>query len=276
MGGSLDYNSYQRREGSSLEKTFATIMLMDSRPTFSSVTRHLYLDGRDFLVNFHTDFSDATRRLLGGLLAEDWPTVGMYVPNPAPGQTEVSPRQLDMNAPMMTRPAGTTNLLYPMFGYKQQITLGIYAMLFSSLNSDTRVINLMRIWTPEGDEAITVPEDQRITFVNPRSGLTYIARRYGVDPGLTAMRGGTPTDGGVASRMIAHANELLKAAFLTDGVNPDGTPHLLVDTNGRARPNTTANTSAQAQARAERAFDYYVGLLDAMRNIGRILGYGRL
>ncbi len=275
MGGSLDYLSYQNREGTSLEKTFATIMLMDSRPTFSSITRHLYLDGRDFLVNFNTDFPDATRRLLGGLMAEDWPTVGMWAPNAASGSdTEVSPRQLDMGAATMARPAGTTNLLFPNFGYKQQVTLGIYAMLYSSLNSDTNIINLMRIWTPGGTEEVSVPEAQRVYFQNPLTGLTYIARKYGTDPALTAIRGGTAVDGGVASRMLAHANALLVDAYLTDGNNPDGTPHLLLDTNGRPRARNTM--SPQAQARAERAFTYYVGLIDAMRNISRYLGYGHL
>ncbi len=275
QGGSLDYLSYQRREGSALEKTYATIMLMDSRPTFSSVTRHLYLDGRDFLVNFNTDYPDATRRLVGGLMAEDWPTVGMWAANAASGtELEVTPRQTDLNAATLTRPAGTTNLLYPNFGYKQQITLGIYGMLFSSLNSDNEIINLMRVWTEGGVEQVGVPAEQRVTFQNPRTGIVYYARRYGVDPALTALRGGTPTDGGIASRMLLHANELLKDAFVTDGTNADGTPRLTLDTNGRPRARNTA--SPQAQARAERAFDYYVGLIDAMRNIGRYLGYGQL
>ncbi len=275
QGGSLDYLSYQNREGSSLEKTFATIMLTDSRPTFSSITRHLYLDGRDFLVNFNTDLPDATRRLIGGLMSEDWPTVGMYVPNPSSGSNnEVTPRQLDLNAATLTRPASTTNLLYPNFGYKQQVTLAIYAMLFSSLNTDNTVINQMRIWTQGGTEEVLIPESQRVYFVNPTTGITYIARRYGVDPALTAIRGGTPTDGGIGSRMLLHANELLKDAFVTDGNNPDGTPHVLLDTNGRPRPRNPM--SPQAQARAERALTYYVGIIDATRLISRYLGYGML
>ena len=281
QGGSLDYLSYQNREGSSLEKTFAAIMLTDSRPTFSSITRHLYLDGRDFLVNFYTDFPDETRRLLGGLMAEDWPTVSMYAPDPTAALGEISPVQLNLNprdsmgrpAPI-ARPAGMNNLLYPNVGYKQQITLGIYAMLFSSLSSDTRIINQMRIWSPGGTETITVPENERIYFTNPVSGLTYVARRYGEDQQLTAIRGGTPTDGGVAARMLIHANELLRAAYANDGSNADGTPRMVRDAAGRLQPATTNNL--QLQARNERAFQYYVGLIDAMRNISRYLGYGHL
>jgi len=39
VGGSLDYWAYQRREGSNMEKLYAAIMLSDTRPTFSSITR---------------------------------------------------------------------------------------------------------------------------------------------------------------------------------------------------------------------------------------------
>lgn len=272
-GGSLDYNSYQRREGASLEKTFAAIMFMDSRPTFSSITRHLYLDGRDFLVNFYTDFPNETRRLLGGLLAEDWPTVAPYVPAPTSRGQEVTPQYLNFSAATLTRPAGTTHMLFPNFGYRQQLGLAIFGMLFSSLNSDTRVINLMRIWTPGGNEEVGVPENERIYFTNPMTGITYVARRYGIDPALTAIRGNVPTDGGVAARMLLHANELLKSTFQTDGTNPDGTPRVLRDMQGRPLPRNT--TSAQDQARAETWFRYYVGLLDAMRLVSNVFGYGR-
>ena len=275
-GGSLDYNSYQRREGANLEKTFASIMLMDSRPTFSSVTRHLYLDGRDFLVNFYTDFPNETRRLLGGLMSEDWAAVAPYVPAPTTRGQEVTPQYINFRGNAMgnlERPAGTANMVFPNFGYRQQVGLGIYSMLFSSLNSDTRVINLMRVWTRGGNEEVDVPEAERIYFTNPSTGLTYIARRYGVDPALTAIRGNVPTDGGVAARMLIHANELLKATFATDGVNPDGTPRVVRDMQGRPQPRNT--TSAQDQARAETWFRYYTGLIDAMRLVSQVFGYGR-
>jgi hypothetical protein len=240
------------------------------------VTRHLYLDGRDFLVNFYTDFPNETRRLLGGLLAEDWATVAPYVAAPRTRGEELVPQLVNLRgnaAGVIERPTGTTNMVFPNFGYRQQLGLGIYGMLFSSLNSDTRVINLMRIWTPGGNEEVNVPEAERIYFTNPATGLTYAARRYGVDPALTAIRGNVPVDGGVAARMLIHANELLKATYATDGVNDNGTPRVVRDMQGRPTPRNMA--SAQDQARAETWFRYYVGLIDAMRLVSNVFGYGR-
>jgi len=228
-------------------------------------------------VNFYTDFPNETRRLLGGLMAEDWPTVAPYVAAPMARGQELTPQSLNLRGNPTTgvieRPAGAPNMLFPNFGYRQQLGLGIYGMLFSSLNSDTRVISLMRIWTPGGNEEVNVPEAERIYFTNPATGLTYAARRYGIDPALTAIRGNVPTDGGVAARMLIHANELLKATYATDGSESNGTPRLVRDMQNRPVPRNTA--SAQDQARAETWLRYYVGLLDAMRLVSNVFGYGR-
>ena len=74
-----------------MEKNFAAIMLTDTRPTFSSVTRNLYLDGREFQVNFATDIPNALDRFLGGILSEDWATVAMHAPAPSAPGAEAQP-----------------------------------------------------------------------------------------------------------------------------------------------------------------------------------------
>jgi hypothetical protein len=66
-GGSWDYHSYVRRAGAYPEKPLAAIMLTDTRPTFSSISRSLFLDGREFQLNFRNDMPRAYDRLLGGL-----------------------------------------------------------------------------------------------------------------------------------------------------------------------------------------------------------------
>jgi len=286
VGGSLDYWAYQRREGSNMEKLYAAIMLSDTRPTFSSITRRLYLDGREFQVNFYTDLPDATRRLMGGIMAEDWAGVGMYCPGNA---TECSPQLLDLRG-VDTRPAGmqTTALnpldavvqrptgarvMFPNIGYKQQLALGIFGMLYSSLNSELNIVNLFRVWTDGGAESINVPPEERVAFRNPETGLIYYARKYGNDPGLTAVAG-RPVDGGVASRMIDHANALLNEVWVTNGVNDDGSPRVSRDAQNRPIIRNTA--SVQRHQYALRRFREYVGTLDAMRNVSEILGYGTL
>jgi hypothetical protein len=189
QGGSWDYQAYANRESAAMEKTFAAIMLTDTRPTFSSVTRGLYLDGREFQVNFFTDMPEAFDRLLGGLLSEDWASVAPYA-RPTAAGAEATPELPRLWDPTPTRPAGTNYVMFPNYGYRQQLPTIIYSMLFSSLNSDLTTINKMRIFTEGGAEQVDIPENERIRFFNPETGIIYAARRYGNDPGLTALAGG--------------------------------------------------------------------------------------
>jgi|GEM_PF-316524 len=283
QGGSLDYQSYANREGASMEKNFAAIMLTDTRPTFSSVTRNLYLDGREFQVNFATDIPNALDRLLGGILSEDWATVAMHAPAPRSVGEEVTPEMLQLYRDTVpVRPAGSS-LLFPNIGYRQQLPTIIYSMLFSSLNTDLTLINKMRIFTEGGAEAVDIPENERVRFFNPDTGIIYTARRYGADPGLTALAGGGRTvDRGIASRMIQHANALLADTFVVERdpanmgrpvLDADGRPRLIRSASGALQP---ASTSPQRQARRLATFRNYIGLIDATRNISRILGYGMI
>ncbi|MDB4930173.1 MAG: hypothetical protein JWM10_2657 [Myxococcaceae bacterium] len=282
QGGSLDYQSYANREGASLEKNFAAIMLTDTRPTFSSITRNLYLDGREFQVNFATDIPNALDRLLGGILSEDWATVAMHAPAPATPGSEVAPQMLQLYRDTVpARPAGSS-LLFPNIGYRQQLPTIIYSMLFSSLNTDLTLINKMRIFSEGGAESVDIPEAERIRFFNPDTGIVYAARRYGTDPGLTALAGGRTVDRGIASRMVQHANALLADTYLVERdpanmnrpvLDADGRPRIIRSAAGALQP---ASTSPQRQARRLATFRNYVGLIDATRNISRILGYGMI
>jgi hypothetical protein len=279
-GGSWDYNSYVVREGADGEKPFAAIMLTDTRPTFSSITRNLYLDGREFQVNFFTDMPQAFDRLLGGIMAEDWPTIAMHAttaPDPAGGLPIGTPRPLALWSDRPTRPAGSS-VLFPNVGYRLQVPTAIFAMLFSSLNSELTTINKFRIWTVGGGEQVDVPENEQIRFINPETGVTYAARRYGVDANLSGLTSANPMnqrqiDRGIASRMIAHANELLAGAFRVQSTNADGTHVMARDSAGALIP---VDANLQVRARAITAYRNYVGLVDAVRNISNILGYGLL
>jgi len=270
QGGSWDYQSYATRESAAMEKAFAAIMLTDTRPTFSSVTRGLYLDGREFQVNFFTDLPEAFDRLLGGLLSEDWATVAPYARPATPGEevTPELPRLFDANP---VRPAGTNYVMFPNFGYRQQLPTIIYSMLFSSLNSDLNTINKMRIFTEGGGEQVDIPENERTRFFNPETGIIYVARLYGNDPGLAGLTGGRAVDRGIASRMIAHANALAGDCYQTDGTNDNGTLRFRRDMSNRLVPRYE---SPQRQARALTALRNYVGVIDATRNVSNILGYG--
>jgi hypothetical protein len=287
-GGSWDYHAYLRRAGAYPEKPLAAIMLTDTRPTFSSITRSLFLDGREFQVNFGTDMPQAFNRLLGGILAEDWDTVAPHVPTVAGGGTgglpELSPRILPLwtkpsrSNPqgMPTRPPGS-RLLFPNIGYRQQLPTVVYSMLFSSLNSDLSTVHATRIWTEGGAEQVDVPEAERVRFRNPETGIVYVARRYGPD-----MVDGKEVDRGIASRMIAHANELLVDTYqvevddrLRPVYNPDGSVRVVLHPSTR-QPLPAHPTDARRQNAAQIRFRNYVGLIDATRYASRLLGYGLL
>jgi hypothetical protein len=280
-GGSWDYHHWVVREGADGEKPYAVTALTDTRPTFSSVSRDLYLDGREFQVNFYTDMPQAFDRLLGGIMSEDWSTVAPHVDLREAGP-ELVPYLPRLWAPTVARfgrdqaapiaNAADVGVIFPNVGYRQQIPTIANAMLYSALNSDLNTVHKLRIFTEGGNEQVTIPEAEQIRFYNPESGLTYIARRYGADTGYpAAMTGGRVIDRGIASRMLQHANVLLAQAYRTTGSNPDGTMIVARDANGQLVP---AQSAEDAQIVAVTRYRNYVGLVDRARRIANRLGYG--
>jgi hypothetical protein len=177
-------------------------------------------------------------------------------------------------APAEPRRPPESRLLFPNIGYRQQLPMVVWSMLFSSLNSNLDTIHRTRIWTEGGPEQVDVAESERTRFRNPETGLTYIARRYGPDS-----VDGETIDSGIASRMIAHANELLVDTYqvrVDDRNQPVYNPDCSVDAvvvRGQLVP---ANADNQRQTIAVTRYRNYVGLIDATRNISRILGYGMI
>ncbi len=287
QGGSWDYHSYLIRTGSYPEKPLAAIMLTDTRPSFSSISRGLFLDGREFQVNFRTDMPLAFDRLLAGVLSEDWDTVAMHVPTVDGGGTQglpaLTPRLLPLwTPPTRTDPFGTprrppgSRLVFPNIGYRQQLPTAVYSMLFSSLNSDLSTVHRTRIWTEGGAEAVDIPEADRVRFRNPETGIIYVARRYGPDN-----IDGEVVDRGIASRMIARANDLLIDTYqveVDENLRPvfasDGSLRTVL--NPTTRNPVARNMDTRRQTAAEQRYRNYVGLIDATRYASRLLGYGLL
>jgi hypothetical protein len=277
QGGSLDYQSYANREGASMEKNFAAIMLTDTRPTFSSITRNLYLDGREFQVNFFDRHPQRLDRLLGGIMSEDWADRRDARPRaPAAGCRGHPAAPCALPRPIPTRPDGLQRALpqlrVPAAAPDGHLLDAVLVAQHRPHHSSTRCGSSPRA----APRQVDIPENERIRFFNPETGIIYVARRYGADPGLTALTGGVmnaPVDRGIASRMIQHANALLAAAFRVQSTNPDGSHVMARDTAGALIP---VDANLQVRARAITAYRNYVGLVDAVRNISRLLGYGLL
>ncbi len=273
-GGSWDYQNFTKRAGFYSEKAYAFLALCDSRPTLSTISRDNYLDDRGVRLNFRNDMPQAFDRLMGGLLSEDWQSIGLWVPGDTPKGQAASPQEMDLTVTTTapSRPAGA-KILYPNFGYLQQLYASLFSMLYARDNTDMTLIHKMRIWVDgiEGsisDNAFPDPKDQ-VRFTDPNSGFTYIARRFG-----TEEIDGRQVDMGIASRMLEHANQLLALSYVVDKdangnvvLDQYGRPSLVLDANGQPQPLDAADSKKGALVR-------YVGLIDSIRQLGQILGQG--
>jgi hypothetical protein len=259
-GGSWDYLQYVHHAGFEQEKALALMQLVDPRPTLFTVARENYLDGRDVMISFRNDLPDGVDRLLGGVLSEDWDAIAPHVM----GDGSSGIQGFDLTAKTITRPQGAM-VVFPNVGYKQQLAMAMYGAMFSRLSSDLTLVNKMRL-SIDGDKAPLVPGTRETRFQDPVTGYSYIAGKYGDD-----VVDGNVVDRGIASRMIARANQLVAQAYVvkTDAVT--GKP--LVDDKGQWILEVDANgkplqtTSADAQLKLRR----YVGLMDAVRQISRAL-----
>jgi hypothetical protein len=273
-GGSWGYSDYETRAGFSVEKAYAFLALCDSRPTLSTIARETYLDDRYVKLNFRSDLPEAFDRLFGGLLAEDWQALGMWVPGDTPQGAPVSPAMLDLmevrNAP--SRPAGA-KVLFPNVGYTQQLYAAIFSALYARENTDMTLIHKMRIWI-DGVEAnisdVAFPgAENQIRFYDPASGFTYIARRFG-----TEEIDGREVERGIASRMMQRANQLVTLSYQVERdaqenpvLDEYGRPVLILDAQGQPQPLDTFDSKMGELVR-------YVGLVDGVRQLGHILGQG--
>jgi len=267
-GGSWDYLHWMKHAGFSTEKILAMRALTDGRPNLFTINRQNFLDGRAVKINFRSDMQPALDRMLGGILAEDWDAVSPWV-GAKDGKTP-TPRLIDLTADAPARDPGAM-ILFPNLGYKQQLGALVFAATFSRLDSDMNLVNKMRLWIDGQVGSINVPEAEQVRFTDPVSGYTYIARKYGAE-----IIDGKSVDRGIASRMIAHADALLVASYQVevDGqgkpiVDAFGAPVLATDADGQPIPLDPDTSKAGDLTR-------YVGLLDATRQIGHLLGYGPL
>ena len=265
LGGSWDYLSFINHAGFYVEKGLALQALVDGRPNLSTISRANFLDGRAMKVNFRSDLPQAVDRLVGGILAEDWETIA-----PSVEASKPTPLPMDLRARLLTprRPQGTL-VMFPNVGYKQQLATAIFAALFSRLNTDMTLTNKMRVWIDGSDGGIVLPDAEQARYTDPESGYTYVARKYGNED-----IDGKMVERGIASRMLAHANAIVAAAYQVD-LGSNGKP--VLDAYGRPRLKRDPN-GQPIVIDAQRAgqLTQYVGLVDALREIELRLGFGPL
>jgi hypothetical protein len=283
LGGSWDYQKYVHHAGYEVEKAMAMMQIVDPRPTLFTVQRENFLDGRGTKISFRTDLPGAVDRLLGGILAEDWETIAPAVSgetSPTAG-AELAPRMLDLTPSTAKRTEPGARIVFPNVGYKQQLTMAIYAALLSRVGSDMTLVNKLRVWI-DGDRAPALPGVRQVKMTDPLTGYTYIAGLFGAD-----VVDGKTVDSGIGSRMLQHANEVIAATYKVkrDAVtrraitDEFGRPELIVDANGKpqleasgAAGNGTQLTGAEHETNLRR----YIGLVDSLRQLQIALGTGPL
>ncbi len=262
-GGSWDYFWFPKHTGFDEEKVLALRELVDSRPTLSTISRDNALDGRDPYISFRTDVPHATDRLLGALMSEDWEMLGPSMS--ADGNQAITFPIVEKDPAKLVRPAGSKGILFPNAGYQNELGSGIYAMIFSRFSTDMVMANKMRVRL-EGDAGATIPDDRKAAFTDPVSGQRYLASRFG-----TETINGRAVETGIASRMIDHANDLVRRAFQVKPTPNAFGEYEPILTNGVP---TAINTADGVKAQA--ALRRYIGFLDAMRQVGNIFGGGPL
>ena len=166
------------------------------------------------------------------------------------------------DASKLVRPGDAKGILFPNIGYSQELGTGIYALLFSRFSSDMTLANKMRVRL-EGDAGPVIPEDRKIAFTDPVSGHRYVATRFG-----TENIQGRAVETGIASRMLERASELLASAYQVEGAAPRA--------SGEWEVALVDGQPVVKDPEKVRSLRRYIGLLDALRQLGILLGEGPL
>jgi hypothetical protein len=268
-GGSWNYSYWVRRAGFETEKSYAMANIADGRPPVYSPSRDLFLDPRIQSASYYADMPQAVDRLLAGMMANDWETIGMEM------VIDGVPKLYDITQPVAPERDPNSHVVFPNMGYDQQANSAIYAALYSRETGDMTLLNKMRVWIDGVDGDIggsgfpDVTQQQR--FFNPLSGFTYVSRKFGPE-----QLAGKTVDKGIGTRMLQYGNWILSETYKVkvSGGAPEfdafGQVILTLDANGQP-----VLKSQDSYAQVDQLIKF-VGMLDAMRQIGLYLGGGPL
>ena len=235
------WGDYQTQVGTYYDKIWANYYLAEAFDTFISNSKEDFTDSRYKNVNFATVYPEQVRRLYAALLTNDYDTYAPWVKVPAaPDTTPLGALQYpawhELAGPG-PRPAGI-KLADPNYAWNEQMYAMVWGAMFFPTNWSAEWVHDARIAISE-EEAPAWPADEVYAFFDPKTGITYRSHTSG-----TEVLFGETRQRGVGARMLEWANRLLTFAYLveTDStgeplLNPDGTPQLALDANGKAQKN---------------------------------------
>ncbi|HSQ66449.1 MAG TPA: hypothetical protein VLM85_24670 [Polyangiaceae bacterium] len=255
---------YQTQVGAYYDKIWATYYLSEAFDDFISNSKEDFTDGRYKNVNFATVYPEQVRRIFANILTGDYVSYAPWVTTPAvPNQTPVGdivyPTWHDVTK-AWTRPS-SSKLVDPNYAFNEQL----YAMVWGSIYFPT---TWSRAWiddariTALAGEQITWPANETYAFYNPKTGITYRAHTSGTETVF-----GDVHQKGIGARMLEWGNKLVfysyQAYVNTSGgpvLNPDGTPKLILDSQGHPQLDPNAGTTPAT-------LDKFVDNIDLMRQL---------
>ncbi|WP_053236233.1 zinc-dependent metalloprotease [Sandaracinus amylolyticus] len=187
------------RVGYFYDKIIALQVLVD--PTTYFLGRDTDADIRQYQINFGSSFGPSLTAFMEGVLAEDWTVVA---PRDVSGELRY-PTPLEMqNGTMPSTPVD------PNASFSIQLYSAVYGMAYIPQTYDQTFLNRSRIFVRGGAEEVEIdPTLPVIEFLDPESGLTYVAVSYPVD--ADGVPGGATRETGVGAAMLLRAQALSDA-----------------------------------------------------------------
>ncbi|MBW2527315.1 MAG: hypothetical protein JRI23_24245 [Deltaproteobacteria bacterium] len=258
------WGDYQTQVGCYYDKIWSTYYLAEAFDYFISNAKEDFTDSRYKNVSFATVYPEQVRRLFNNLLTGDMETYAPWVdppvtPNDTPLAALEYPDWHAVDGPS-PRPAGVL-LADPNHAWNEQIYAMVWGAMFFPTNWSLQWVHDARIAVLPSEQP-DWPADEVVAFYYPPTGLTYRAHSTGTESimGLTRQKA-------AGARMLEWANKLMTLAYLVDRdvggepiYNPDGTPVLLLDVDGKPQLDP-ANPGAPA------ALARYVDTIDTMREL---------
>jgi hypothetical protein len=282
---------YDAWVGSYYDKTLVADMLTDCEDRFISTSRDDFADGRYRNISFATIFPDGVRRLVAAALTEDATSLGWRVETDDSGnpvvQDDMSPsagmgyrsfwpkdgpevcwrrtgsvickeypteNTIDDSAPAQSV------AIDPEVGFEVQKFLVFSALVNLPESYKEDWIDMMRIFRLGTNSAPLFPAADQATWVDPLSGQSYVAHRYGMEK-----VDGQDVERGIGARMLDWMNILTQAAYETTGIDPV--------TGGFTYAKTATGEPVVKSQRFANRVKNYQGLLDFMQEVSGAFGF---
>jgi hypothetical protein len=271
------WSSYQTQVGSFYEKLGSIYYLMEAYNHFVQNDKGDYIDGRYKNLNYSSIYPQQIRRLFASLMQDDKLLLGPYVAKPATATQAARVNYLPWEKysdadSATTAPAYAKGsvVLDPLVGWEQQYPALIYGLYFGRTTMTMDWVNQMRIFSPDGVEAVSIDPSELVKYRDPSSGIIYVARNYGTEivNGKTVYRSS-------GARMLQYANDVAKAAFKVKPGSEDPISGMVeFERDANNEPICTVEGTACNEARAK--VKNYSANLDIVREFTHLFGNGPL